>query len=77
MTIIIIIKVDALANRETPAYGTLGDSGGIKIHNCKFLNLWSPGGSFMVQKMAISSPIPVFEGLMGGAKLTQYTVTKS
>ena len=27
------------------------------------LNPWSPGGSFMVQKMAITSPIPSFFGL--------------
>ena len=27
------------------------------------INPWNPGGSFMVQKMAISSPIPVFKGL--------------
>ena len=26
-------------------------------------NPWSPGGSFMVQKMAIASLIPVFYGL--------------
>ena len=26
-------------------------------------NLWSPGGSRIVQKMAISFPIPVFKGL--------------
>ena len=27
-------------------------------------NPWSPGGSFMVQKMATTSPIPVFQELM-------------
>ena len=33
-------------------------------YNCPFrLNPWSAGGSFMVQKMDITSPIPVFYGL--------------
>ena len=28
-----------------------------------YIDPWSPGGSFMVQKMAIAYPIPVLEGL--------------
>ena len=33
------------------------------LHCPSRLNPWNPGGSFMVQKMAITSPIPVFYGL--------------
>ena len=31
-----------------------------KAYSLREVNPWSLGGSFMVQKMAISSPIPVF-----------------
>ena len=30
----------------------------------QMINPWSPSGSFMVQKMAITSPSPAFKGLM-------------
>ena len=30
----------------------------------KSVNTWSPGGSFTVHKMTISSPIPDFKGLI-------------
>ena len=32
----------------------------VKHQKIPFINPWSPGGSFMVQKMAVTSPIPVF-----------------
>ena len=36
-----------------------------KYMNTKvFINIWSPAGSFMVQKMAITYPTPAFEGLI-------------
>ena len=36
----------------------------IIISDVDIINCWSPGGSFMIQKMAITSPIPVFQGIM-------------
>ena len=32
-------------------------------NHAPLVNLWSPGGSFMVQTMTITSLIPVFYGL--------------
>ena len=32
--------------------------------NVRLINPWSPGGSFMIQKMAISSPMSAFQWLL-------------
>ena len=33
------------------------------IEQIPTINLWSPSGSFMVQKMPVTSPVPVFQEL--------------
>ena len=50
-----IIKIDILCD--------FGYTRILSAIDYQHLNPWSPGGTLMVQKMGITPPIPVFEGL--------------
>ena len=45
--------------------------------DAKIINPWSPGRSFVAQKMAISSPVPAFQGLTVEVTLNIFNAQKS